>query len=257
MNRFQFITSKIRNQWYKLIPPPEIPDNPRASDVYFVDWFRSGNIWLRAIFYKLITKKDIDFDNLQEILPDIHVSKHLPDTNFYPFPRIIKSHSPYNKHYHRVVYLVRNPRSSIISFYFYFKEGRGKDVGSISQFLRGENGIISWCQHVRGWKNKYQVLIKFEDLKKNTKKEVTKILDFLDINLTDQEIDAAISSASFKHLKELEQKSKIWKNQHKFQANFSSLRKGSVYEWRTILNKEDLNFINQQLIKYKIYEWIR
>jgi hypothetical protein len=37
-----------------------------------------------------------------------------------PSPRMIKSHEPFNQQYPKVIYMVRDVRSVVISFYYYY-----------------------------------------------------------------------------------------------------------------------------------------
>jgi len=190
-----------KNKWRQLFPPPLFPKNPLLNDVYLVDWFCSGTLWVRSILFFLITKNPIDFNKIQDVVPDIHVSKTISPPFNNSFPRIIKSHDFFNPRYKKVIYILRDPRDAIISFYDFSTKGRGKDIGSLKNFIKGLNGINSWCKHLKGWKDNWDVFLTYENLHKDCFSEIKKIINYLNLKIPDQEITNAINSASFSNIK--------------------------------------------------------
>jgi hypothetical protein len=245
----------IKNKWRQLFPPPLYPKNPQESDVYLVNWFRSGSLWVRSILFQLITKNSVDFNRIQEIVPDIHVSRDIFLPQNCSFPRIIKSHDFYNPKYKKVIYILRDPRDAIVSFYEFSTKGRGKNIGSLKDFLRGPYGINSWCKHLKGWRDKWDILLTYENLHQDCFSEIKKITEYLNLKITDQEVIDAINSASFSNIKNAELKGDRWKKQQHFKPEFTSARKGIIGDYKGKFNQEDLDFIKKQINKYNLSDF--
>jgi hypothetical protein len=115
--------------------------------------------------------------------------------------------------------------------------------------------ISSWNIHYQTWKNKTKnyLLIKYEDLQENPKKEFKKIIKYLE-NLTDKKFDdkkirKAIETTSFKYMQNLEAKGYFNENargHNKDKVKFFNL--GIKNDWKKLLNNEIIEKIN---LKFK------
>lgn len=108
--------------------------------------------------------------DIHKIIPNID-STH--DLSMVPRPRILKTHSPFNKVFKKVIYLLRNGGDSVLSYYKFLKTEEGYS-GSFTDFLRTDKSKcygVRWHEHVNSWlSNDYpndMLLIKYEDLKNN------------------------------------------------------------------------------------------
>ena len=91
------------------------------DDIFLVSYPRSGNTWIRFLLGTLITEKKIDWENMELGIPDIYRNTNKKLLK-YNRPRFIKSHHSFDERYSKVVYLVRDVRDVIISYYnFYLK----------------------------------------------------------------------------------------------------------------------------------------
>jgi len=122
----------------------------RRSDLFLVSYPRSGNTWMRFILGYLIRGVDtaLDWSSLERIAPDIY--KGVDRVNSLAGPRIIKIHEPLLDACPRVVYVHRDPREALVSYWFFVR--RLVDYREpFSRFLRGpipsEHG--SWKEHLR------------------------------------------------------------------------------------------------------------
>ena len=112
--------------------------------------------------------------------------------------------------------------------------------------------LSTWDLHVQSWLNYNTVprlIIKYEDLKSNTKEIVLNIKEFLNkiyklkIDLSDQKIDKIIENTNFNNLKKLE-------NQNGFdEASKHSkfFRSGNSNQWKDVLSKTQLKLIENSL----------
>ena len=226
------------------------------DDIFLVSYTRSGNTWIRFILGTLIKKEGIDWKNMESGIPDIY---KVPNSTLlkYERPRFIKSHEPYDNRYNKVVYLVRDVRDVIISYYnFHLKFKQQKfPIKSIDDFLdrfiegrldnfsRWDLIVTSWLSNKNNIKYGF-LLVKYEDIRKNTFREISNILDFSGFEIIEEEINNAIEWSSFNNMKKMEsnqQDAKLFKNTDR-ERRF--LRSGNSGDWVNILNENQINKIN-------------
>jgi len=232
------------------------PSKMRSDDVWLVSFPKSGNTWVRFILGNLMIdycKKGttMNFNTMQNIVPDIYLNKKIPlDIGFSPFPRIIKSHEKYTKKYKRSIYVIRDPKDAMVSYYHFMKDGHNKNIKNFSEFLKDEKlGIDAWCKNVKSWIGNADVIIKFEDLKINPEKEIKKILELLKIKIDEEKIRESVRKSSFDKMKELENKDQSWKEKHNLNKNYSFMRKGTTEQGKKYFRDEDINYFNEIIAK--------
>ena len=169
-----------------------------------------------------------------------------------------------------VIYIVRDPRnviSSINNHYhhidlefsknFIFDEKKGimkKSKVDINNDYALPQIIGSWKTHYNSWKNmkKNYLLIKYENLIINPKKEFKKVTDYLEelmgLNFSEKLIDKAIKLSSFDRLQSLEEKKGF--SESVVDPN-SGIRKkffnlGPKNNWREKLDKKISNEIEKE-----------
>ena len=163
------------------------------------------------------------------------------------------------------IYIVRDPRNIITSLKNHFSF---KDYKEAKKFLFNENQVISlsekekekfqekkdyplpqiigsWQKHLLSWKTMKNnfLLIKYENLSRNPKKEFSKIAEFLEkilkIKFSEEQIDNAIHSSSFEKLKKMEEThgfAEAAENNSGSKNKFFYL--GPKNKWEEILDKE-------------------
>jgi hypothetical protein len=115
----------------------------------------------------------------------------------------------------RAVYVVRDPRSVFLSFakFFNFSMDTAADAMSNNEFAIGGMGdyasslISGWSNHVSSWvsESRYPVhVVKYEDMVADTAKELTEVLEFLDIKVNKATVSKAVKAADLGGLKEKE-----------------------------------------------------
>jgi len=131
-----------------------------ADDTFLVSFPRSGNTWTRFLIGNLVRPHEsITFLNIEKVIPDTSAlsNRYLERI---PRPRIIKSHQFFDARYKKVIYIVRDPRDVVLSYYnFQRKYGEIDDQYPLEQyiprFLAGDlPGLIgwgSWGEHVLSW----------------------------------------------------------------------------------------------------------
>jgi hypothetical protein len=173
--------------------------------------------------------------------------------------RLIKTHEPFQKEYRKAIYLVRDARDVVLSEFAYQKA-----LGWISddfetflnQFVLGEvNPFSAWHEHVPDWidsplaRGPNFLLIKFEEMRRNTEQTVVQVLDFLGVDVDRQVVVDAIANNTVKKMQEKEQKSPQLSNtapnpDGSVESRF--IRSGSIAGWRNRLTGEQVGLIEDK-----------
>jgi len=219
------------------------------DDVFLVSYPKSGNTWLRFLIGNYLTGGACDFITVQSIVSDIHMGSE--SCNGLQRPRFIKSHMPFVPEYGKVVYLVRDGRDVAVSFYFHsLKHGHISENTEFEEFLMSFNEDFAcrlfglWADHVVSWLDNATdnfLLVKFKDLKQDTHRELTRVLDFAGLLIDQDEIADAVRASEFDRMRRLE------KSQHALYERFSTtnpdipfIRSGQDGQWRQFFNDEML-----------------
>lgn len=228
-----------------------IPINEfNENDIFIVGYPKSGNTWMQSLITGLLYGIDTSFlpDKLaQEVVPDVHARKfykRFGTINFF------KSHHLPQQKYKRVIYIVREGKDAMTSYYFYLKN-LGYNI-SIEEMVYKKKGIFPslWHEHVRMWIDnpfKSQILyIKYEDLLKSPLTVLKKICEFSGIERSDELLKRVIEGNSFEKMK---LKAKIYGGMgHKDwigDKGIKFFRKGISGDYLNLFSKELINYFNK------------
>ena len=227
----------------------KMPLNVYDDDTYIVGYPKSGNTWVRFLIGALYNANEVKLGSY-----DVRGVYNLKELANVKRPRILNSHQPFDPRYPKVIYIVRDPRDVVVSYYhfhrkFYFNHGFQKTFPTfVNEFVAGKVWPGSWGIHVRSWvrnRNKVKngiIFVKYEDLLKYPTYETKRIMDFLNFSRTNEQIEEAVRQCSFQNLKQYEQK-KAAKFFNKSNNNVSFFRKGASGEWRNVLTEREKNAI--------------
>lgn len=187
-----------------------------TDDVFLVSFPKSGNTWTRFLLANLrFPDQPATWANIDRLIPD-PTGTTKRDLDRMPRPRIIKSHDPYDPRYPRVIYVVRDPRDVVVSQYHYHR--KLKKIGDdspvetfVRRFLAGETCPHgSWGQNVVTWVATMEgdprfLMLRYEDMVADTPRELRKIVAFLKLNTTEEQIAQAVERSSADRMRKLEQ----------------------------------------------------
>ena len=161
-------------------------------------------------------------------------------------PRLIKSHSQYFYPFRRVIYLVRDGRHATASNYRFVKN-RYHYQKSFSEYISNKNQDQwpgTWAFHVKSWldhPNQHFLMIRYEDLRYSPLQEVKKMVHFLDWDISDQRIQAAIDCSSIDQMKKNEKK-----------VNLNLIGNGHIVNpWKDYSNEEKELFLTYSLTMFE------
>jgi hypothetical protein len=242
--------TKIKNILFNKDKDKGIPNNPYSNDIYIVEYPKSGITWLCFLISNSIlsnNKKDesmrVTFYNIQQLVPDIHMSKDLSIHKLWEMntPRFIKSHHEYKSDYKNIIYLVRDPLSVMISYHKYLSGLDMIDM-SFSDFVKSKKyGISTWVNHINSWiKNTNNTqrmhIITYESLLEKPEATLENLFENLGISISNNSIRKSIELSSFSNMKKSEKKYRD--NNPFYKLNF--VRKGSN-------NREE---VDSEIIEY-------
>jgi hypothetical protein len=219
MNNFQMVGDYLKKFTYRM----RYGKNGRQMRVYPDDSFlvgypKSGNTWLDFLVAGLRAEQaeDVNFETIEKkYVADIYFND-ARKLNQLGRPRFLKSHEYFDSRYPKAVCIVRDPRAVVVSYYHHFIGTRKYEEdypleNFVSEFMRGEcDHFGTWEKHVRGWLNAQQraedrvMLVRYEDIKLNTERELKDIATFLRLNATDEKIRSAEQWAKPENMRRIE-----------------------------------------------------
>ncbi|XP_056383056.1 sulfotransferase 1 family member D1-like [Hyla sarda] len=166
-----------------------------------------------------------------------------------PSPRLVKTHLPIQlmpnsfwEKNSKIIYVARNAKDVAVSYYFFHQIVKAlPDPGPwdvfLDNYIKGNVSYGSWHDHVKGWWEKrhdYNILYLFyEDLKENPKREIRKMLDFLEKEISDDILEKIVYHTSFDVMKTNDMVNyKTIPNEILDQSTTSFMRKGIAGDWK-------------------------
>ncbi len=205
-------------------------DKLQRADVVVVSFGKSGRTWLRVmvshlfrVMYRLPENAIMGFDNFHNLNRAVPKIFFTHDNYIKDFTGDFSSKQPfYDK---RVVLLARDPRDVAVSQFFQWKfrikpskvtinnyPPQGSDI-SLFDFVMGDNGggMKAVTDYLNLWaaeadKVKAFHLLRYEDLRSNTREELRRLLDFMQVDATDAQVEAAVEYSSYENMKKMESK---------------------------------------------------
>lgn len=203
-------------------------DKLQRADIVVVSFGKSGRTWLRVmishlfrVMYGLPENAVLGFDNFHNL------NKAVPKT-FFTHDNYIKdftgdAHSKKPFYDKRVVLLARDPRDVAVSQFFQWKfrikpskvtinnyPPQGSEI-SLFDFVMGDNGgsmravtdyMNLWAQEAP--KLQHFHLLRYEDLRARPREELRRLLDFMRVDASNAQVDAAVDYSSYENMKKME-----------------------------------------------------
>ncbi len=192
-----------------------------STDTFLVGHPKSGNTWL-AYMLAILVEKDFEHQvtlpNLKQFIPYVNGDdKSISNFSKLHEPRIFRNEWPiYPELYPKVIYLVRDPRSVIPSYFHHYCTVMDDNDFPIdlftTQYLTGrlmfDSQLIRWDEHVSGWLERSRsqpvLIVRYEDMIDDSRKILEKILEFVGIEYDASLIELAVDRGSFNMMRKHE-----------------------------------------------------
>ncbi|XP_069508172.1 sulfotransferase 1 family member D1-like [Ambystoma mexicanum] len=198
----------------------------RPDDLLVCTYPKAGTTWTSEIVDLILNDGDLEKANrdpiymrvpfLEFAVPGVPTGTELlVDT---PSPRFIKSHLPVQlmpktfwENNCKVIYVARNAKDVAVSYYFFYQMAKvhpkpGTWDNFLEKYMTGNVSFGSWYDHVKGWweKSKEQRILYlfYEDMKEDPKREIQKILKFMEKDLSEEVLDKIVHKTSFNEMKQ-------------------------------------------------------
>lgn len=248
---------------------------PHPSDILIATYPKAGTTWTQEIVDLLLHNGDAEACKraptpVRSPFLEINSPPPIPSglemlKNMDP-PRLIKTHLPLHlvppgfwENKCKTIYVARNAKDNMVS-YFHFdcmnlsQPEPGPWEGYIHKFMQGQLAWGSWYDHVKCYwleREKRNILYLFyEDMKENPRREVERIMRYLDISVSDEVISKIVEITSFKNMKENPMTNYTCIPKSVFDSSVSPfMRKGEVGDWKNHFTSHQLRIFEEDYEK--------
>ncbi|KAL3967704.1 sodium/potassium-transporting ATPase subunit alpha [Sarotherodon galilaeus] len=248
---------------------------PDPSDLLIATYPKAGTTWTQEIVDLLLHNGDAEAckraptpvrSPFLEIFSPPPIPSGLDLLEKMDPPRVIKTHLPFQlvptgfwENKCKAIYVARNAKDNLVSYYYFDLMNQtqpepGPFDGYIHKFMQGELSWGSWYDHVKGYwleREKKNILYLFyEDMKENPRREVERIMRYLDLSVSDEVISQIVELTSFKNMKENPMANYSCVPSPVFDQSISPfMRKGEVGDWKNHFTPEQSKLFDEDYEK--------
>uniref|UniRef100_A0A8C6UH34 Sulfotransferase n=1 Tax=Neogobius melanostomus TaxID=47308 RepID=A0A8C6UH34_9GOBI len=245
--------------------------NPHPSDLLIATYPKAGTTWTQEIVDLLLHNGDSEAckraptpvrSPFLEIFSPKPIPSGLDLLEKMDPPRMIKTHLPFHlvplgfwENKCKTIYVARNAKDNMVSYFHFDRMNQTQPEPGpwecyVNKFMQGELGWGSWYDHVKGYwveKEERNILYLFyEEMKENPRREVERIMRYLDLSLSDDVISRIVELTSFKSMKENPMSNYSCVPAPVFDHTISPfMRKGEVGDWRNYFSPEQSKMFDE------------
>jgi Sulfotransferase domain len=213
-------------------------------DALLASYPRSGTTWLRFLLYESLLGVATAFGEVRRGVPGVQkVDIGIPVLD--SGGRIVQTHEPYCDRDRRVVYVVRDPRSVVVSEYRWQRYS-GFYAGSLDTFFKHflvgrTNPWGSWGDHVEFWqqspaaRNDHLHIVRYEDLRSDPEGKFAAVLSFLGVEKDPSLIKQVIENNTVERMRAKEDEARARRGAEP-KKDLRFVNTGTVGGWATVLS---------------------
>jgi hypothetical protein len=224
--------------------PPAV--TPRPGDLMLNCYPRSGLTWLAFLLAQLLKadpNERIDLNSVEKYVPP---ASELPRVG--P-PQIVRCHSQFTPGWSKVVYLLRDPRDVMVS-YWHFQKLVSADFNlSLADFLQSDgHWPCEWDQHVLGWtqpgRQANLVIVRYEELHTDPVTALQRVQKLAGAKWTATQVETAIEASRFEHMRAAEEQ--ISSTGASVEPPEHFVRRGRVGSWQEEMGYRELRIVEEK-----------
>lgn len=197
----------------------------RPTDVFLVGHPKSGNTWL-AYMLAIALFRDregrVTLGNVGNYVPFVHArDERIAEYESLPNPRVFRNEIlMFEQRYPRVIYLLRDPRAVLVSFWHMYRVMFDDTWISLRSFveqylsMRGcftqwNKGLVRWDRQVEDWIDRSAhddrvTMVRYEDLVRDREATLQRLLGFLAVSRETTDLSLAIERGGFEAMRKME-----------------------------------------------------
>lgn len=247
----KLINKKVVSRFYNGIRKIYPQFGYKKSDIHISSYAKSGRNWvhfLLAHVFELYSSQDrpVNFHTISNWIPEDFPRK--PPVSDIPLPRIVARHRLHEGQDVRVMYIMRHPADVMTSYYYYLIGRKNKRLDSFASLIRDENlGIPAWVEHVESWQDHVNLLIRYEDLKEDALRELSRMIHFVDVSgyFSKDTLQEAVEKSSFESMSRIEEKWGLPEKPGK-NPNFTFMREGKSTLGKDMFSDSDYSYLKSK-----------
>jgi len=185
------------------------------QDIFIAGYPKSGNTWFQELIAAVVYGVRPEFSPpalVQDLVPDVHFKAFYQR---YNTPMFFKTHSLPRPEYKRVVYLLRDGRDAMVS-YFHYSSAVGKTPLSFLRMVQDGPalGPCKWHEHVQAWQaNPFGaslITVKYEDLQRDAAGELMQFCAFAGLERERKLVQEMAEATAFDKMQSKEARQRIY-----------------------------------------------
>nr|GMD35771.1 flavonol sulfotransferase-like [Ipomoea batatas] len=189
---------------------------PHPNDVLLASYPKSGTTWLKALLFSIVNRATYNHDDMMHPLLNSNPHELVPSLEIYASSNRTNPRPPESLLFHthlaysslpeqirssscRIVYVFRDPKDVLVSYWHFLNKMRPKESSSISlqeafnQFSSGASPFGPYWDHVTGYyKASIQFpnkvfFVRYQDLKTETVFHVKRLAEFVGWPFSEEE----------------------------------------------------------------------
>ena len=239
----------------------------RPKDVFLIGHPKSGNTWLAyllaiALFEQ--RRQEITLKNVGDFVPFVHGQDlRIAEYDYLPDPRVFRNECPiYPEFYPKIIYLMRDPRAVLVSFYHMYRVMLNDTTMPLQTFVESylategcfkswNVGLARWDQQVLEWTGRAKsdpriCVVKYEDLVADRKSVLRRILGFIRASCSKENLDHAVARGEFQLMQEMEREHGAEAYREEIGQRGRFIRRGLIDGWRHELDVDLARMIERE-----------
>ena len=228
----------------------------RSTDVFLCTYPNAGTTWLGFLLGQLLRQdksESLNLKSFEKYVPDVNLryTKRGSLAEFAALapPRFFRCHAAFDENLPRVIYVLRDPRDVMLS-YWHFEKLMKKDFTlSLAEYLqRDDHWPCEWDQHVASWlcprRHPNLLVVKYEQMHEKTADVLGEVLDFSGLRFSDEQIAQAVEDSRFEKMRGAEEKFGV--QGVAGDSNERFVRKGKKGSWRDEMSEEEVRILEEK-----------